>query len=387
MSRRALVLLLALLATLACKKPPEKATDGKETAGHDDEKEHGGLPKRVHLTPDVIAAAGIKSARVERRALPSAVDLTGELGPDPDRMAQVAARMAGRIDKVLIQEGALVHAGDLLAVVRAPELGELSSAAQSLAARASSARSNANRLEALLKSGLASQQEVLAAKSEADALESQARAAGERAGAVGAGAAGAALQLRAPISGTILSRHAVVGQPVTAEETLAVVVDLDELIFLARVFEQNLSRVNVGSEAEVHLNAYPDQAFTGKVDYVANQIDPQARTVIARIRLKNRDHILRVGLFGIARIATGEAPNGTPSLLIPRTALAEIGGRTYGFVRHPDNDFELHEIVLGQSALGRVEVLAGLREGEDLVTDGVFTLKSAALKATLAGED
>ena len=56
-------------------------------------------------------------------------------------------------------------------------------------------------------------------------------------------------------------------------------------------------------------------------------------------------------------------------------------------MRHPDDDFELHEVVLGESGLGRVEVIAGLREGEQVVTEGIFTLKSAVLKATLPEED
>ena len=55
--------------------------------------------------------------------------------------------------------------------------------------------------------------------------------------------------------------------------------------------------------------------------------------------------------------------------------------------RHADDDFELHEIVLGKSVLGKIEVVSGLREGEQVVVDGVFTLKSAVLKGTIAEEE
>ena len=389
--KRAVVVVVAALLTFGCKKPSEKKGEdesaSKAEAGHADEKEHEGLPKRVRLTPAVIAAAGIKTAPVTKTALAESVDLPGEIAADPDHSAQIGARMAGRLERVTVQEGAAVKAGDLIAVVRAPEAGELSSAAQSLGARAAAARGNATRLEALLKSGLASQQEVVTAKAEADALEAEARAARERAGALGAGASGASLALRSPIAGIVVARHAVVGQPVTADQTIATVVDLGHVWFLARLFEQNLSRVRVGAKAEVRLNAFPEEAFSGVVDYVASQIDPSARTVVARIRLENRKDMLRLGLFGSARIDTGAAPTHAPSIVIPRTAIVEIGGKRVVFVRHPDDDFELHEIVLGASGLGRVEVLAGLREGEDLVVEGVFTLKSAVLKATLAEED
>lgn len=384
------IALLAIVVALGCKKPeaaPAPAASSSDPA-HKDEPDHEGLPKRVHLTEDVVNAAGIKSQPVKREVLAASHDLPGEIGADPDRTAQIAARMAGRLDRVNVREGSMVKAGDVVAVVRAPELGELSSAYQSLAARAKAARANAERLEKLLAARLASQQEVLVAQSEADALEAQARAAQERLGAVGTGAgAGATLALRSPIAGTVVARQAVVGQPVTADQSIATIVDLREAWFLARVFEQNLARVRVGARAEVQLNAYPNDHFTGTVEYVGQQIDPSARTVVARIRLQNKSDMLRLGLFGIARIDTGEQPKGTPIIVVPRTAIAEIGGKNIVFVRHPDNDFEVHEVVLGASALGRVEIVAGLREGEEVVVEGVFTLKSAVLKASLAEEE
>ena len=67
--------------------------------------------------------------------------------------------------------------------------------------------------------------------------------------------------------------------------------------------------------------------------------------------------------------------------------MTDIGGKTVVFVRHADDDFELHDVTLGDSALGKVEVLNGLREGELVVTEGVFTLKSVVLKSTLAEDE
>lgn len=387
--KRTLAWALAASLAVGCGRSGAKASDVEHAGGapdHTDEKEHEGLPKRVRLPAGVVDAAGIRTQGVQKTALPSAVELPGEIAADPDRTAQVAARMPGRLESVAFQEGSLVKAGDVLAVVRAPQAGELSSASQSLAARAAAARSNATRLAALLKSGLASQQEVVAADSEADSLEAEARAARERAGAIGAGA-GASISLRAPITGVVISRNAVVGQPVTGDETIATIVDLSEAWFLARVFEQTLARVRVGATAEVWLNAFPDEPLMGTVDYVAERVDPSARTVVARVRLENHADMLRVGLFGTARIDTGEASQRPPAIVVPRTAIAEIGGKHFVFVRQADGDFELHEVVLGEAALGRVEVIAGLREGENLVTEGVFTLKSAVLRASLADEE
>jgi membrane fusion protein, heavy metal efflux system len=134
------------------------------------------------------------------------------------------------------------------------------------------------------------------------------------------------------------------------------------------------------------LNAYPKERFDGVVEYIGKQLDPVARTVTARIRLVNRRDLLRIGLFGSARVAVAEESVKAAVLVVPEDAVTEIGGKSVVFVRHADDDFELHEVVIGESALGKVEVVSGLREGENVVFDGVFTLKSAVLKSTL-GED
>ncbi len=73
--------------------------------------------------------------------------------------------------------------------------------------------------------------------------------------------------------------------------------------------------------------------------------------------------------------------------MIPRSAVTDIAGKSVVFVRQADGDFDMHEVVLGNAALGRVEIVSGLREGEQIVRDGVFSLKSAVLKGSLQEEE
>src|SRR5690606_24887330 len=128
----------------------------------------------------VISEAGIATEPVTRRALASFVELSGEIVADPDRQAFVATRVPGRIERVLFREGDEVKKGQLLAVVRAPELGELRATYLSASARATAAKANAERLRPLVESRFASEQELLAAETEAKSFEAEARAAAER---------------------------------------------------------------------------------------------------------------------------------------------------------------------------------------------------------------
>jgi multidrug efflux pump subunit AcrA (membrane-fusion protein) len=134
----------------------------------------------------------------------------------------------------------------------------------------------------------------------------------------------------------------------------------------------------------VHLNAYAGEHFHGTVEYIGQQIDPVARTVTARVRLENTKGLLRLGLFGTCQVSTGSGDQAGAKLVVNHESVTDVGGKSVVFVREKDGAFELHEVTLGREALGKVEILAGLREGEEVVTTGVFTLKSMVLKGSFA---
>ncbi|MDC0675438.1 efflux RND transporter periplasmic adaptor subunit [Nannocystis radixulma] len=392
----------ALAALLgACGRPEASAGEhgeaerGHEEGGHEqgegehgDEHEHGGIPTEVRLSEQVIADAKIATEPVRRETVAPTVTATGEIAADPARTAQVAARVAGIVEAVEFREGDLVAEGQVLAKIRAPSLGGLRADLAALQARAVSAKSNLTRLETLAQRNMASQQELAAARAEAAALDAESRAAGQRLKALGLGSRGGTSDfiLRAPAAGFITRRGIVDGQAVVAEDNVATIVNLDRAWFMARVFEHMLVDVKVGAPAEVELNGYPGQFFVGKIDFLSPQVDPDARTIVARIVVDNRDALLRIGLFGVANIAVDRGEDGEPRLVVPRTAVIDVADKKVVFVKRESGEFEVHEVVLGVSAPGKIEVVRGLEEGEQVVVHGAWTLKSVLLKETF-GED
>jgi cobalt-zinc-cadmium efflux system membrane fusion protein len=414
MKRLVAFMLPALLATGAgCPRerereapPPAQGSDGPAPAReagataappHEDEAEaHEELPTKVRLPPEVVRAAGIVTAPAGLATLPATVDLPGELAADPDRSARLTARVPGRVVDVKAKEGDRVKAGQTIAVLESPELARASAALDAANARARVARLNAERLRSLEAKSLASGQEVAAAAAESAALDAEVAAARLTLTAFGLGPDGpngsargetARVLIRTPIAGFVLSRDAVAGQTVQPEHVLAVVGDLDRVYFLGRLFEKDLARVKVGATAEVRLNAYPNEVFEGKVETIGRQIDPAARTVTARVVVANQGDLVKVGLFGTARVVTGDGEPRTKHVVVPLRAVTRVAERDAVFVRQPDEDFELHPVTLGRSAGGRVEILGGLRAGEQVVVEGAFTLKSAILKSSFGQED
>ena len=312
---KALCYVLALLALCSsCQKkgeptaPPSPGSSAAAPHPHRDEPEHEALPTHVRLSEAVIARAGIKTTAVTRNTLQPTLSLPGEINADPDRSASVAAPVAGRIERINFKEGSSVKKGDALLVIRVVELGKLRAALATANAKAKAARLNADRLRALVEKRLASDQDAVNAEAEASALEIEVRGHMEQLDALGGGSSGGAseLVLRAPVSGIVVSRNAVIGQPVTTEQTVATIADLSELWFMGRVFEKDLGRLELGGKAVVELNAYPDEHFEGTVEYLGQEVDAVARTITARIRLKNRDGLLRIHLFGNAQVAVNK---------------------------------------------------------------------------------
>ena len=377
------------LAMVAC-AGPTGAAEPDDHAGapqreHADE--HDAVPRTVTLSDAVIQQAGITTAPAEKRRIAPTVRLPGEIVAHPDREASVAARMGGVIDAVRVRPGDAVKRGAVLVTVRAPNLQSLRASSAALRAKAASAKANAERLEALVASRMASRQEAVAARANADALAAEARAAKERLRALGVHRARGAVtfDVHAPMDGVVLERMVVAGTPVTAESIVATMVSAEEVWFLGHVFERDLGRLELGSPARVRLNAYPDEMFSGTVEYVAHKVDPGARTVSARIPLRNPDGRLRLGLYGTAHVvAAAESPD--PVLSIPNSAVTRLLGKTVAFVRREDGSFEVHDILTGATDHEHTEVVHGLNEGEQVVIEGAFTVKSALLRDVFAEE-
>lgn len=368
----------------ACTKEKAEPQANEESA-----EEHEALPSSVELPAEVVSAAQIRWAPAQRDALDVIVELPGEISADPDRTARVASTVEGRIERINFREGSVVEHGAILAVLRVLDLPGRRAGLAAASARAKAARANVERLEVLAKRGLASDQELQTARAEAEALESESTAASEQLSALGSkrdAPPSSLLELVAPIGGTVVERRAVIGERADPEHPLATIVDLSKVWFLGRVFERDLASVHIGARAEVELSAHPGARFEGTVEYIAQQIDPSARTVVARVVLANRDELLRLGLFGTARVELGKKRE-APAIIVPQSAVTDVANETVVFVHAANGRFERRTVVLGTSALGKVEVMSGLREGEEVVTEGVFTLKSAVLKKTFGEEE
>lgn len=394
--------LLVVLLT-GCAESSDDARDADqgeaEAAEHDEHghNEHGEEEEEgvVELAQEAIDRIGLATEPAARRTLAGRRTTTGTLGFDEERLAHVAPRVAGRLVRVPASLGARVSAHEVLAVVDSTELGEAKAAFLRARARHEVARRRFEREESLRADRISSEQEVLEA--EAAAREAAADLAATRETLHLLGLPDRAIEglswedpesslvsVRAPFAGKVVAREATLGELVTPEDTLFTLADLSRVWLWIDLYERDLAHVEMGDRVEVRLDAWPGETLAGELAYIAAEIDPESRTVRARVDLPNPDRRLKPGMFARVALATGkEEP--IPVLAVPRTAVQRDGAESIVFVRTGPGRFERRSVEVGRVTSELVEILGGLAEGDHVVTEGAFLLRSQASADQLGG--
>lgn len=392
-------LLVALLAASCGRNADEGQDAGQEEAEVAEHDEHGhdehGEDGVVELTPEAIERIGLATETAARTTLAGRRTTTGTLGFDEERLAHVAPRVDGRLVRVPASLGSRVSADEVLAVVDSMELGEAKAAFLRARARHEVAQRRFEREESLHTDRISSEQEVLEA--EAAAREAAADLAATRETLHLLGLPDRAIEglswedpesslvsVRAPFGGKVVAREATIGELVTPEDALFTLADLSQVWLWIDLYERDLAHVEMGDRVEVRLDAWPGQTFAGELAYIAAELDPESRTVRARVDLANPEQRLKPGMFARVALATGEKEP-APVLAVPRTAVQRDGAGSIVFVRTAPGRFQRQEVEIGRVSGEYVEILGGLAEGDEVVTDGAFLLRSQASADQLGG--
>jgi cobalt-zinc-cadmium efflux system membrane fusion protein len=185
------------------------------------------------------------------------------------------------------------------------------------------------------------------------------------------------LTVRAPVGGTVLDMPMAVHEWFEPYQTLAVVGSPAELELQLQVQPSAAARIARGDVLDFAPVGRPKQAGKGKVITSIPEMDPVTRTVKARAEILESGGALFPGIYVQGMLVHGDSRR-SPS--VPEKALTRIGDADYVFVRREQGTFEARQVELGQLGENRYEILSGLSEGEEVVVEGVFFLKSTLLQ-------
>ncbi|MEJ2534863.1 MAG: efflux RND transporter periplasmic adaptor subunit [Gammaproteobacteria bacterium] len=312
----------------------------------------------VDIDPAVQNSLGVRTEAASVRPLWRKVTATGIVGFDESRIRHVMVRTKGWVvASAIATSGERVAAGDLLFELYAPEL-------------------------------VTAQKEFLQATRRGDArliggAEDRLRALGmdpsEIAELRRTGRASERVRFVAPQDGVVTElgiREGMYVQPNTLAVSLA---SLDSVWLLAEAFESQAPWIAEGQAAEARLKYIPDAAFSGEVDYVYPVLDPLTRNLRVRLRFDNPGELLKPNMYAEVTIYGKLRPR---ALTVPREALIRGPDRDRVAVALGDGRFEVREVLTGLESGSWVEIVAGLREGEPVVTSAQFLIDS---EASLAG--
>ena len=350
---------------------------------HDDHGHDDGEEQVVRISPEVLSRNGIRLGTAEAGVLAGAFEVPAEVQLNPDRVAHISPLVEGQLLSVDVTLGDRVEAETQLARLRSVELGQARAELSRTTSLRDVAEQNRDRQRRLREEGISSERSLLEAElayeqadAERDAARSRLRVFGLR------GGSGPDMTLESPIAGVVVERHATRGENVSPDDTLFIVADLSRVWVIGRVYEQQVAQVAPGMNATLTLNAYPGRTWTGTVDFVGATLDESTRTLPIRVEIDNPDGLLRPGLFGSLRLASGQ-PTST-SVVVPLSAVQTVDNRTVVFVPgHEDGEFAAHPVTTGRESTRQVEVLEGLEPGARLVVEGAFILKSELMRGEL----
>jgi len=301
---------------------------------------------------------GVRTEEAKVRPLWRRIEATGYVGFDETRISHINTRVPGWIVSLKVDaEGERVSRGDLLFEFYSPDL----------------VNAQKEYLQALRRGGerlLSGAEEKLRAlgmiPSEIKALEKR-------------GTASENIKIVAPQDGIVASLSVREGMYIQTNSKIMSLADLSSVWLQAEVFESQSDWVAAGQAAEATLDYMPGKEFSGQVDYVYPVLDPATRTLKVRLRFDNPSERLKPNMYARVSIYGKLKPN---ALSIPREALIPAPGRDRVVVAVGDGKFQVHEVMTGLETGEFVEILAGISEGDEIVTSSQFLLDS---EASLAG--
>lgn len=372
-------------------EPASVAAKPAEAEHTDEHEEEPGKP--VTLTEAEMTTAQIQVEQVRLGApglVNAGLEVPAQVEFDPRSIALVSPRTDGRIERLTVVEGDRVRAGQVVALLYSKEYLVAQSDLQQAARRAAmlSDGPDAAGVQALLQAARRRLTLLGVPAAEIRRIE-------------GGREQSLYLGLAAPLNGSVVKSHVLSGQAVHAGDPVFTVADMRVVDVVAEIPEQSLPLVRIDQAATVSVAAYPETPFSGRVERLRNELNPETRTVRAVIHVSNSAGRLRPGMFATVRLqvpgsayqqarAPGDTTTGA-ALTIPESAVVTDGAERYVFVLVAPRTFERRAVEIapiappGSSVVNSAWVVVrnGLKVGESVVTRGAFTLKSELAKAGL----
>jgi Cu(I)/Ag(I) efflux system membrane fusion protein len=317
----------------------------------------------VAIPAETRQLIGVRSAPVGYAPLEQEIRAVGTVEYDERGYSQITLKVSGWVREVFVDSvGRPVRKGEPLFTLYSPDL--LATQDEYLLALKMKAQVGASPLAEAKENAAA----LVASARERlrlwDLPDAQIAALEQR------GKAEPVITVYAPVSGIVLKREAMPGKYVEPNTILYEMADLSTAWISADIYESEVAAVKLNQPASVEFAAYPGETFRAKVAYIYPSLNEAARTVRVRLELPNPGLKLKPGMFGTVTLRTDSAK----ALVVPKEAVLDTGLRQLVYLDKGQGIYQPAPVKLGRKSQDRVEVLEGLKEGDQVVTSANFLL-------------
>jgi RND family efflux transporter MFP subunit len=316
-------------------------------------------------------AVSVKAVEAEYKNYVPQLLLSGSI--EGKTTAAISAKIAGRIEAVLVEEGQAVKAGDPLVRLESAELANSFRAAKEAAAKAQInydlAMTDYNRYQMLNNQGAISEQQLDNASAKLKGAEAD--LASTRANLDSAEKQYGNGTILAPVDGVVANKAATVGQVISPGAALMVVEDINQVLAVVNIEQKDLGRVRIGQQAAVMVDAYDGRVFTGTIETMNPEAGTSSRMFRAKVKIDNQDGALRAGMFAKVQLAVGDAMQ---VLNVPQSAVIQKQGLYYIFTVENSKAVR-HQVEIGEVTGETIQIKSGLQPGEQVIVSSVNQLK------------
>jgi membrane fusion protein, heavy metal efflux system len=303
---------------------------------------------------------------------PSKLVVNGGVYPDIARTVPVVTLASGRVVDVRARLGDTVKKGQLLLRIRSDDVSGGYDAYRKAVADELLAHKALDRAKLLLDHGAIAVQDLEAAQDNEDDAKTTLDTATEHLKLLGDDPEhpNGIVDITSPIAGEITDQEVVNGSTIQSYSANPFTIsDLSLVWIVCDVYENDITTLGVGQDAEVRLNAFPDKVLKGRVSNIGALLDPTLRTAKVRIEVPNPGMMMRVGMFATATFYGLKKQTFTS---VPATAIIHLHDRDWVYTPAPNNMFQRLEVTAGDQLANHMQqVITGLQPGQKVVTNAL----------------
>ena len=372
---------MAALAGLSAILVALAGCEGRPTAAASGGANNSNNPVMFTVPPDQMAHVQVLT--VQPTTLTRFLRLTGAVAYNSFRTTPVITQVSGPVSRVAVLPGQKVNQGDPMLYVSSPDYSQLRSnylKAKSAFALAQKANSRAQDLY---------QHRAIAEQNVEQAQSAEVQAGGDLMAAQAAlkvmgitdpdalvnGPPSFEIPVKAPIGGLVVEQDVSAGQLIQPGTTQCFVIsDVSTVWVLVNIYQKDLPYVHVGDSVTIQTDSYPE-IFHGRIAYVAASLDPNTRTLQARIETNNPGEKLKKDMYVVATVNAGTIAN---AIALPDAAvLRDTENQPFVYAEAAANQFGRRSVTLGESLNGRTEITSGLKAGDRIIGNGSLFLQFA----------